>query len=80
MCISGALLFSTNFDNFDNTDPFYIKKNIVGGNVSELRMYIGDDGKTDGIYTITFRPYSESSVSSSVDYYSIRSLNAGLHH
>ena len=42
--ISGALLFSTTFDNFDNTDPFYIKKTIVGGNVSELRMYIGDDG------------------------------------
>jgi hypothetical protein len=25
VCISGALLFSTTFDNFDNTDPFYIK-------------------------------------------------------
>ena len=24
VCISGALLFSTTFDNFDNTDPFYI--------------------------------------------------------
>ena len=82
MCISGALLFSTNFDNFDNTDPFYIKKNIVGGNVSELRMYIRDDGKNDGIYTITFPPYSESSINSAVDYFSIRSTNNSdmLHH
>ena len=29
VCISGALLFSTNFDNFDNTDPFYIKKILL---------------------------------------------------
>ena len=45
-------------------------------------MYIGDDGKNDGIYTIIFPPYSESSVSSAVDYFSIRSTNAGdmLHH
>jgi hypothetical protein len=26
VCISGALLFATNFDNFDNTDLFYKKK------------------------------------------------------
>ena len=45
-------------------------------------MYIGDDGKTDGIYTITFPPYSESSINSAVDYFSIRSTNGGdmLHH
>jgi len=80
VCISGALLFSTTFNNFDNTDPFYIKKNIVGGNVTELACYIGDDGKTDGIYTITFPPYSESSINSAVDYFSLRTSNAGLHH
>ena len=45
-------------------------------------MYIGDDGKTDGIYTITFPPYSESSINSAVDYFSIRSTNNSdmLHH
>ena len=79
MCISGALLFATNFDNFDNTDPFYIKKNIVVGNVTELACYIGDDRKTDG-YTITFPSYSESSINSAVDYFSLRTSNARLHH
>ena len=43
-------------------------------------MYIGDDGKTDGIYNITFPPTSESSINSAVDYFSIRTSNAGLHH
>ena len=45
-------------------------------------MCIGDDGKSDGIYTITFPPYSESSINSAVDYFSIRSTNGGdmLHH
>ena len=36
--------------------------------------------KTDGIYTITFPPYSESSINSAVDYFSLRTSNAGLHH
>jgi hypothetical protein len=59
---------------------FSFKKYIIEGNVSELSMYIGDDVRTDGIYTITFPPYSESSVSSAVDYFSLKTSNAGLHH
>ena len=37
---------------------------------------------SDGIYTITFPPYSESSINSAVDYFSIRSTNNSdmLHH
>ena len=81
ICLSGALLFASSFNNFDNTDPIYIKRNDAGGNVTELCVYIGDDGKTTVGSTIPiFPPYSESVLSSAVDYFSIRTSNAGLHH
>jgi hypothetical protein len=81
ICLSGALLFASLFNNFDKTDPIYIKRNDVGGNVTELAFYIGDDGKTSTTSTVsTFPPYSKSVVNSAVDYFSIRTSNAGLHH
>ena len=51
-----------------------IIKNIVGGNVSELALYPGDDGSGS---TISLPVSGESNVQ---DYVTIRSTNAGVHH
>ena len=58
VCVSGALFFgnSTNPDN-NNTDSMYIKRNYIAGNVSELAVYIGDDGTQAISY---FPPQNES--------------------
>ena len=57
-----------------NTDPVNIIKNIVSNNVSELALYPGDDGSGN---SISLPPSGESS---STDYVTIRSTNAGVHH
>ena len=64
------------FSNLDsnNTDPIYIKRNKVAGNVSKLACYIGDDG-TQAISN--FPPTNESSPT---DYFSIRATNTGNPH
>ena len=64
------------FSNLDsnNTDPIYIKRNKITGNVSELACYIGDDGTQALPY---FPPTNESTPT---DYFSIRATNTGNPH
>ena len=59
------------FSNFDsnNTDPIYIKRNKIASNVSELAVYIGDDGLSP------LSTFSSTNESSSTDYFSIRATN-----
>ena len=64
---------STNPDN-NNTDSMYIKRNYITGNVSELAVYIGDDGTQAISY---FPPQNESTPT---DFCSTRASNTGNPH
>ena len=59
-------------DQTSNTDPMYITRSNVGLNITEIAVYIGDDGTNSISYP--------SNETNNVDYFSIKSTNAGLHH
>ena len=55
-----------------NTDPMYISRSNLTGNITEIAVYIGDDGANS--------MNLPSGEPSSVDYFSIRSTNNVLSH
>ena len=59
-------------DQTSNSDPMYITRSNVSSNITEIAVYIGDDGTNSMSYP--------SAETNSVDYFSIKSTNAGLHH
>ena len=59
-------------DPTSNTDPMYITRSNVGSNITEIAVYIGDDGTNSISYP--------SGETNNVDYFTIKSTNAGLHH
>ena len=50
----------------------YITRSNVGSNITEIAVYIGDDGTNSMSYP--------SAETNNVDYFSIKSTNAMLHH
>jgi hypothetical protein len=66
--IDGKLYFKSSSD---NTDPFYVTKNDVAGDLSILDVFIGDNGAGTSI----------SQPSSGVtDYMALRTADANIHH
>ena len=59
-------------DPTSNSDPVYMTRSNLSSNITEISAYIGDDG-TNSISV-------PSGETNNVDYFSIRSINAGLHH
>ncbi len=72
--VAGSLYFGGVFGNTDNTDPVYLTKTDVSTNVSDLSLFIGDDG------TGTVLANPTGGATGATDYLSIRSVNLGIHH